>query len=443
MEVRESAMPKANPIQELAQKVLTTLEQQREAGGEYPLTVARLAALADPQSVPEQVRKALNKKPFAARWVVADKKDCNSPIALAEDRERLAASSMLLEFALGRLCSAEKPLHAPTKAVDKVDKSLRPAFTSGLERQIAENTLPPAVGVTIIRGKPQLYLRRFPPPPPRKKPAEELSEKLVQALVEARERGPDAYPAELNRLYEQTGMAATPAALKQALGREPFRSQSVLALPRLPNSLVVLAEDRKLLMNSPRLLHLTLSSARTPDNQAVSVVDLAKKLPRNLQIDFRETLNRQVRERILPDEVGVLIVKKKPLLFLCADLSSMAFREETVRVARPSPPVAPKIEPKLEPTPPVLAFAVRFDEAFARLDRQHGAHNHVSLVELRQSIPIDRAVFDAGLQQLRRAGRYSLSAAEGRHGLDAAERDAAIHEDGSVLLFVSRRTDSS
>jgi hypothetical protein len=43
------------------------------------------------------------------------------------------------------------------------------------------------------------------------------------------------------------------------------------------------------------------------------------------------------------------------------------------------------------------------------------------------------------LQRLRRAGRYSLSAAEGRHGISAEERDAAIPEDGSLLLFVSRR----
>ncbi len=432
-------MPKAKPVDELAQKMLTVLEQQRQGDGEYPLTVARLAALADPQAAPELVNKALNKKPFAAKWVIAKRKDPNSPIVLAEDGERLAASSMLLEFALGHLCSADKPLHAPTKAVNKVDKSLRPAFSRVIEQEIVENALPLAVGVAIIRGKPQLFLQRFPPPPPKKKPAEELSEKLVQGLIDARERGPDAYPAELNRLVEGTGIVATGTVLKQALSHEPFRSGSVLAFPRLPNSLVVLAEDRERLMNSPRLLHLTLSSVRTPENQAVSVGDLAKKLPRNLQSDFRESLGRQVRELNLPDGVGVLIVKKKPLLFLRADISSTTFPEETVRASRPSASVAPKIEPKPEPPPPLADFAERFDEAFARLDRQHGAHNHVSLVELRQSMAMERAAFNAGLQQLRRAGRYSLSAAEGRDGLDAAERDAAISEDGSLLLFVSRR----
>ncbi|HTU93174.1 MAG TPA: hypothetical protein VMF69_24050 [Gemmataceae bacterium] len=426
-------MPKIDPVAELAQKLLTTLEQQRQSVGEYPLTVARLAALADPQATAEQTAKALAKKPFVERWLIANKKDRNSPIALAEDGERLAESPLLLEFALGQLCSADKPLHTPTKAVNKVVQSLRPAFKRALERQIADNALPPAVGVMTVRGKPQLFLHRFPPPPPpppKKKPAEELSEKLVQVLIQERERGADVYPAELNRLIEQTGMATTPTVRKQALRSEPFRSQALLALPRLPNSPVALTGDRERLMISPRFLYLTLSAVRTPDNQAVAVADLAKKLSKDLQGDFREAVNRKVSERNLPDELGVLFIKKKPLLFLRADIDTGTGVEKSMLAPRPSPLA-----------PPAVDFAALFDEAFRRLDRQHGGHNHVSLVELRQAMPVERAAFDAGLQQLRRAGRYSLSAAEGRHGLDPAERDAAIHEDGSLLLFVSRRSE--
>jgi hypothetical protein len=64
----------------------------------------------------------------------------------------------------------------------------------------------------------------------------------------------------------------------------------------------------------------------------------------------------------------------------------------------------------------------------------------VSLVELRRALPVDRDTFDRGLQELRRAGRFGLSAAEGRHGLSQEEREAAIQEHGAVLLFVARRT---
>jgi hypothetical protein len=420
-------VPKVDLVAELAQKLLTALEQQRQAGSDYPLTVARLAALADPQATPEQVRKALNKKPFAARWLLASKKDANSPIVLAEDSERLAASPLLLEYALSLVCSADKPLHPLTKAVTKVDKPLRPAFQAALECQIAQNALPAAVGVAIVRGKPQLYLRRF---PPKKKPAEELSAKLVQLLTEQRERGSDAYPPRLNNLIEQTGIAAKPTVVRKALGSEPFRSQALVAIPRQPDSPVALAQDRQRLAASPALLHRALLAARTADSQIVSVADLKKKIDKDLQGLFAEAVNWQLSERALPDEIGILLSKKKPMLFLLADIHSAIGHRPSAIAPRPMAEA---------PSPPPVDFARLFEEAFAQLDRAHGAHNHVSLVALRRTVPVDRAAFDAGLQQLRRTGRYGLSAAEGRHGISAEEQDAGIREDGSLLLFVSRR----
>ena len=86
-----------------------------------------------------------------------------------------------------------------------------------------------------------------------------------------------------------------------------------------------------------------------------------------------------------------------------------------------------------------IDFSTLFEEAFVRLERERGGHNHVSLVELRRAVPVERAAFDAGLQLLRHSGRYTLSAAEGRHGLSDEERDGGLYEDGNLLLFVSRR----
>jgi hypothetical protein len=424
-------MPRVDPVAELAAKLLQALEQQRQSSGDYPLTVARLAALAELQATREQVAKALAKKPFAAKWVVANKKDANSPIALAEDRERLAASPQLVEYALGLLCSADASLHTPAKVAAKVDTSLRPAFKAALDRQIAANTLSATVGVRMVRGKPQLYLQQFPP----KDPIEELSKKLVEALSQQRDRGPDDYPTSLPCLIERTGLAVKPAELKQALGREPFRGQAIVAMPSVPDSLVALSADAERLASSPVLLRCALTATRTADNQALTITDLKKKIAPSLQGPFVASLDRRLSGGALPEGIGVLRSKKKPLFFLLADLNVAPPPAATMPAPKPTPPPA---EPK--PTPvPVMDFARRFEEAFAHLDREHGSHNHVSLVELRRAVPVDRAAFDAGLQQLRRAGRYGLSAAEGRHGLSAEERDAGIHEDGSLLLFVSRR----
>jgi hypothetical protein len=95
--------------------------------------------------------------------------------------------------------------------------------------------------------------------------------------------------------------------------------------------------------------------------------------------------------------------------------------------------------PRPEGPRPAGDFARAFDEAFERLDRAAGAHNYVSLVDLRRAVPVDRQTFDTALGDLRRAGRYTLSAAEGRHGVRPEEREAGIVEDGAVLLYVSRR----
>ena len=59
-------------------------------------------------------------------------------------------------------------------------------------------------------------------------------------------------------------------------------------------------------------------------------------------------------------------------------------------------------------------------------------------MDLRRALPAPRETFDAELSRLRRAGRYRLSAAEGRHGIAPEERAAAIPEEGCLLLFVSR-----
>jgi len=82
-------------------------------------------------------------------------------------------------------------------------------------------------------------------------------------------------------------------------------------------------------------------------------------------------------------------------------------------------------------------FPTAFDRAFDQLD---SGRNFVRLAELRPALPtFGRAAFDAGLHELRAAGRSALSAAAGRHGISAAERQAGIAEEGAVLLFVSRR----
>lgn len=556
-------MPKMDAVADLARQLTDALRAAREQGA-YPLTVASLAGRLMSSPSPDDVERALAKKPFADGFVRARKKDAASPIALAEDAGRLAESDLLLEYALRRLCSAEKPLHPVTKVVSQVDVPLRPTVTTALERRLAEGRLPAPAGKQTVKGKAHLYLRDFPPPPPPRHPAEELGEQLLRAL-EARRAGdypaalaglipdtksallkqalgrgplkngvvlgapgrPDApavliadrdtlaespalltyllrtattarrplasaaklaelasealrprltaslarrldtgdlppgvgmlpgkdgaqwfltellpapaalawrllralearraggaYPVTLHELARE--MAATADDAVHALGEKSLKTQFLAALPGSPRTPVALSEDAALLARWPPLIEAALAAARSPDNQALAPAELKKPVATPLRARFAEALQQRLSEGSLPTGVGVLRVKRKPLLFLLADLH-----------AAPPPAPVPTAPPE------AIDFATRFDEVFARLDRARGDHNLVSLVELRREVGLDRALFDAGLRELRRQGRYGLGAAEGRHGISPEERQAGIIEDGSLLLFVSRKS---
>jgi hypothetical protein len=94
----------------------------------------------------------------------------------------------------------------------------------------------------------------------------------------------------------------------------------------------------------------------------------------------------------------------------------------------------------LLPGPAAAVAEADFDRAFDAEDRQNGGHNFANLAAVRAALAVPRPVFDALLHQLRRAGRYSLSAAEGRRGaLSAEDLAAAVMEDGQALLWLSRR----
>ena len=424
-------MPKADAAAELAARIVHTLEQLREQGDAYPPS---LRALTQPDSPPELIAKALKKKPFAARLLVALKHP-DSPVALAEDADRLADSPRLIELALSLLCTPQKRLHPPSRLIPKVNKALKPAFGAALQRRLAEKSLPAAVGVVEVRGKPQLYLRALPPP------AVELSQKLVDTLEVMRSEGENAYPPSWKGLIARTDPAAGPALVKEAMRLPPFAGRALFAAPRDPEAPMALAEDRDALLAGAALLEYALAVVRKPDHQAVPPADLKKKAAKPLQAAFEAAVIARVAARRLPAAVGCLYVRKKPHLFLLRDLNVVpASGGRQPPDGATASATVPSHQGADSPCSPMAVdFAAAFDAAFDRLDRLKGSHNLVNLLELRRAVPGNRAAFDAALQQLRRDGRYTLSAAEGRHGVAPEEREAGIVEEGALLLFVSRR----
>ena len=183
---------------------------------------------------------------------------------------------------------------------------------------------------------------------------------------------------------------------------------------------MALAEDRDALLASPALLEYALNGVRKPDHQAVPLTDLKKKVAKPLQAAFEAAVVARVAAGApLSPAVGRLYVKKKPHFFLLCDVgaSPASGGRQPPDFAASSATLSNHQGADAPGSPGAADFAAAFDEAFDRLDRQKGSHNLVSLLDLRPAVAAARAAFDAGLQQLRRAGRYTLSTAEGRHGV--------------------------
>src|SRR5262249_39288405 len=118
--------PKRNEAAELADKMVQTLRAQRDRGEDaYPLTLGRLAELADPGAAADLRARAAKSKAFTGRVVLAQKKSADTPLALAGDLDRLADSRLLLEWVLEQTCTPQAPAQPLDKLVKKVDQPLR------------------------------------------------------------------------------------------------------------------------------------------------------------------------------------------------------------------------------------------------------------------------------------------------------------------------------
>jgi hypothetical protein len=264
--------------------------------------------------------------------------------------------------------------------------------------------------------------------------AGELADKMIRSLERHRALGGSAYPLTTRRLAELADPQATPAQVGKAINKRTFQSRAALADRKDLDAPVALYEDIDLLAGGQLLLDFLFRKARTPANQAFSVAQLKAKATTKLQKAIQLALARQIERGSLPPGIGWITISRSRKLFLLSDIQTgrgmavpAAVQEQSFQPTDPSP------------TPAQDSLALAFDEAFTRLDREAGRHNLVSLVFLRRALTLKREVLDGLLNDLRRAGRYSLSAAEGRHGIGPEEQAAGIEEGGSLLLYVSRR----
>jgi hypothetical protein len=275
-----------------------------------------------------------------------------------------------------------------------------------------------------------------------------LAEKMVAALRQRKERGESQEPLTLEQLAR---LAEPDAPVKTMLAavhpsRKAFSAHALVARKdaRAPTALL---EDLQALAESSALLLYALECKRTAANHVASPSELKSKLTSKLQKPFHEAVNCRLTDGSVPAGVGWILIRNAKKLFMLADVHTA--QRQGIAPGEQDPVLGtqysvlrtpcPELPPPLPPTREV-DFAAAFKVEFARLDHRGGGHNFVSLVALRGALPCPRERFDANLRQLRLAGQYTLSAAEGRHGLTAAEQEAGILENGTFFLYVSRKS---
>ncbi len=408
-------MPKPAPplVEHLLRELITC---RAEGGDRYPISLNVLAARLLPPPTADELLKAAKHKEFAARAVVVAKGRADAPIALLEDADLLAASPAALEFALRAKGESGPPPWTAAQLAGAILKPLRAAFV----QQLASAPLPP-FAVHVGQGKAtKFHHRDHSPPPPPPPPEQQDAERLLELV---RRTGASTL-AELERA---AGLKS--AAFKKAVKHAAFAG--AVALVPLKEK----AGDTFLLPRANEfaqfvygtLLPRLLDACPRAKAHAFSAAELVAHLKdKDQQKQIAALLNRAELGDELPDGIGCVLASAG------TSAKNVFFALEHLRRAKGAP--APHA-----PSAAVGDFARAFDEAFARLDRERGSNNFVSLVDLRAALPaFPRAAFDAALHELRVARRYVLNSAEHSEGLGPDQREAAIREEGEFLLHVSR-----
>ncbi len=159
--LRDARFPRAEKI--LSEQLVKTLETARSAAaGNYPLSLTRLHELANPKAEVAVFQKAIALEPFASRATIALPGASDSPVALTDDIERLAAFPALLDAVVGLLTNAETQAIAIDKlgAFKSVQMLVRPHFAEAWKKATSEGRLPPGFGAVRLAGKWHIFRTR-------------------------------------------------------------------------------------------------------------------------------------------------------------------------------------------------------------------------------------------------------------------------------------------
>lgn len=296
------------------------------------------------------------------------------------------------------------------------------------------------------------------------KPEDSLARRMISVLEAQRRLGAMAYPPTLRRLAELSETQGPENLIRKAAAAGAMAERTIVAARSGKNAIldapVVFQEDLERDLRPVRagLLRYALSPVvsktkkGTTETTAFAPAEAARRFIPELRERVEQTVAQGIERRDLPADVGWIMVKGKPLLFLTANVHMAAptagsragahegHAHEPAAAGHPASH-HPHHHPRDGHHAPSHEFTREFRSAFESLDRRNGSTNFVKIADLRQSLSqFTREEFDAGLRELRMDGTFSLDSHEGLHGsLSEDDREAGVREAGSLLVYASRR----
>ena len=362
------------PTTVLADRLVQELTACRAASGDhYPIRLDHLAARLDPPPEPTAVLKVAGSKAFAAKVIAAVKGRPDAPVALLEDASALAASPLTLEVTLRAKGEKGAPPWPPKQLAKAVQKSLQPAFQTNLDRQIETSELP-SFAVRVGSGnKVGLHHRDVPPPPPPPPPEVQDAERLLDLL-----RRGDRAGVTLVELQSEAGLE--PTAFKTA-AKQPVFVAAAMQVKVKPNDVYVVPNGDGFgqFVTGTLLARLLAGCSRTsahafPVKELVALV--SDKTQQQVVAGLLEPLGPLVHD--LPAGIGCVLLSGGK-----SGSQNVFFSLEHLR-ARTADGAT---DCRTRHNQPTADFATAFDAAFARIDRERGSNNFVSLVDLRARSP--------------------------------------------------------
>lgn len=394
----------------------------------YFLPLGELVEQTLPNASAEKMLLLAERPEMRRRVVSPCFSDASAPVALREDIAAFARSQVLDSYFGARFGQREKRIAIADLAQSIDDSDLKAAVVARIQQQQKAGAAP-----TYLLVEPVDRI-------------ESLARDMLTVLASQRSLGGSDYPVSLRQLADLTRPGCTDKQVLDAAARKGiFSDQALLAVKKDINSPAVLLQDAVLLGESEQLLRFLLRTSRTRRNHLFSVPELAKRVTttrrRAVATAFRTSTVRRIEEDQLPADIGCLWVNGAIRLFFLADVfpTSAGLRLHAVTGEEDyEEMILSRSEDEVRQLQG--EFEQAFNNAFEVIDRRTGGHNFVSLVDLRAMLDaFSRTRFDSELRRLRSEQKYTLSSTQSRHGIRGAEREAAIQEEGLMLLHVTRR----